>query len=691
LIIDPTYPNHIHIRAGGVQDNSSASLYLGGENSNVSIPSGENPQINIVSNNYLWSFNPEGTISFPDSTIQTTAFTGIPTNLVTTGSNQFNGNQIVTGSVVANSFTGSLQGTSSWANNAVSSSYPFAVTGSAIYSLNSWIPKTPSDTSVTTNNIVVGVDAGRANQFFTVQNSNIFGYQAGYQTRALSNSNIIGYQAGSNLGSTTNDAILIGTSAGQNSSPSTNIIAIGTNAGIYSQGLQNTILIGTNAGSGSVMDDKGPNTMIGLSAGAKTTNVIHSNIIGNGAGVGINGVSVTLKRDLILIGYNVGARVSSNGIGSNNTIIGTNITLENDRKDSINLGGLIFGTGSYATTTGNPFSGSANGRIGINQPLPIYSLDVSGSGNYTNGLTVTGSIEATNFTGSLQGTSSWANNAVSSSYPFAVTGSSLYTYNTSLVNNNSSIFIGQNAGYSSSNSYLSQYIGREAGMEIQGVSDINTFIGYQSGWRTRNSRVSVFVGYASGRESLSSSFSTFIGNNAGEYASAFESVFIGTYAGYSVRSVTGSIFIGSRAGLDSEHGKYSVLIGEYAGESAYSASYSNFIGYHTGQYARSASFSTFIGYQVGKSPDNTGVNSNNIIIGTNISLENGRKDSINLGGLIFGTGSYFETSSLSPFLGSANGRIGINQPLPIYSLDVSGSGNYTNGLTITGSLDIRGS
>jgi hypothetical protein len=37
LIIEPTTPNHIHIRAGGTQDNSTAQLILGGEETNVSI------------------------------------------------------------------------------------------------------------------------------------------------------------------------------------------------------------------------------------------------------------------------------------------------------------------------------------------------------------------------------------------------------------------------------------------------------------------------------------------------------------------------------------------------------------------------------------------------------------------------------------------------------------------------------
>jgi hypothetical protein len=37
IIIDPTAPSHIHIRAGGTQDASSADLFLGGEKTNVKV------------------------------------------------------------------------------------------------------------------------------------------------------------------------------------------------------------------------------------------------------------------------------------------------------------------------------------------------------------------------------------------------------------------------------------------------------------------------------------------------------------------------------------------------------------------------------------------------------------------------------------------------------------------------------
>lgn len=73
IIIDPTGPNHIHIRAGGTIDNSNSELILGGENSNVKIGAGSNPQITVESNSNSWIFGTDGTLTFPDNSTQNTA------------------------------------------------------------------------------------------------------------------------------------------------------------------------------------------------------------------------------------------------------------------------------------------------------------------------------------------------------------------------------------------------------------------------------------------------------------------------------------------------------------------------------------------------------------------------------------------------------------------------------------------
>ena len=64
LIIDPTTPNHIHIRAGGLQDASNAYLFLGGEKTYVKVDNGNGVSLRYetnTSNNYYYSSNVEFT------------------------------------------------------------------------------------------------------------------------------------------------------------------------------------------------------------------------------------------------------------------------------------------------------------------------------------------------------------------------------------------------------------------------------------------------------------------------------------------------------------------------------------------------------------------------------------------------------------------------------------------------------
>ena len=71
LILDPTSPGHIHLRAGGTQDNSSAMLFLGGENSHFKVNSGSNPSLEATANNYSWTFGTNGTFTLPGDNTNT--------------------------------------------------------------------------------------------------------------------------------------------------------------------------------------------------------------------------------------------------------------------------------------------------------------------------------------------------------------------------------------------------------------------------------------------------------------------------------------------------------------------------------------------------------------------------------------------------------------------------------------------
>jgi hypothetical protein len=73
----------------------------------------------------------------------------------------------------------------------------------------------------------------------------------------------------------------------------------------------------------------------GLQAGYKATSANNSNFWVTGFYKSNNASYSTL------IGYNIGANVLSS-IGSNNIIIGTNISLPSATTNSINLGGVLF-------------------------------------------------------------------------------------------------------------------------------------------------------------------------------------------------------------------------------------------------------------------------------------------------------------------------------------------------------------
>jgi hypothetical protein len=209
--------------------------------------------------------------------------------------------------------------------------------------------------------------------------------------------------------------------AGIPTATNSNVIFFGESAGSGSDFAESSVFLGSSAGRDLGLSIQAGNNFLGSQSGRYANKVNDSNFFGRFSGYSAinsqdsnffgeySGYYAYSASYSTLIGFQVGRNANlTNGIGPNNIIVGTNITLEDNRRDSINLGGLIFATGSYSSVGSDTFSGSANGRVGINQPLPLFNLDVSGSGRYTNNLQVTGSLIAPNITGSLFGTASQA-------------------------------------------------------------------------------------------------------------------------------------------------------------------------------------------------------------------------------------------------------------------------------------------
>jgi hypothetical protein len=302
-----------------------------------------------------------GSLNLNFSTFATTGsniFTGPITinspaalDLIVSGSSVVVGSLLITGST---DVTGSIRST-----NGISTTGSLLVSGSGNFTGDLIV------TGSITGNVVNAYGSPnyiiQANGFLNNPASNTIalGQYAAYQAYSANNSNFLGSQAGISA----------------------------TNA-IYSN------FLGASAGAYATTAQY--SNFLGLNAGYSAISANNSNFLGYNAGYGASTASYSN-----LFGFNVGSNTPI-GIGANNIIIGTNITVSSSFANGINIGGLIFGSGSYRTTTGNAFSGSANGKIGINQPNPQYTLDVSGSVNIATALLLQSqSVFPTGISGSL--------------------------------------------------------------------------------------------------------------------------------------------------------------------------------------------------------------------------------------------------------------------------------------------------
>ena len=155
----------------------------------------------------------------------------------------------------------------------------------------------------------------------------------------------------------------------------------------------------------------------------------------------------------------------------------------------------------------------------------------------------------------------------------------------------------------------------------------------------------------------------------------YSSNLLGENAGRNTSNTSYSNFFGSRAGDGATNATNSNFFGQAAGVYSTNGSFSNFFGYHTGLGASNASYSNHFGYHTGyNSGGNTNsIGENNIIIGTNISLPRNSTNMMNLGGVLFGTGFYFDSGSTQNFGVTSGGKIGILTTTPNSTLQVSGT------------------
>ena len=200
--------------------------------------------------------------------------------------------------------------------------------------------------------------------------SNFLGNNAGYQATNADNSNFLGSGAGFQAASASRSNFL-GWQAGYQSTAANNSNFIGALAGALTNA-NDSNFIGRSAGFQAT--NANSSNFLGIGVGYGATNANNSNFLGNNAGFQATNASYST-----LIGYKVGLTFSGNNIGSNNIIIGNNISLPDAIANAINLGGVIFATDTYSDVNGDPSIAPVNGKVGINVVTPNYNLEVSGT------------------------------------------------------------------------------------------------------------------------------------------------------------------------------------------------------------------------------------------------------------------------------------------------------------------------
>ena len=496
-------------------------------------------------------------------------------------------------------------------------------------------------TGATYSNLI-GYYAGREATGAT--NSNFIGTNAGREANSSQYSNFIGYLAGYSS-TTTSYSNFYGYYAGHTASNATYSNFFGTNAGYLANSSNYSNFIGTNAGQ----EATGATTsnFIGYQAGQEATDATSSNFIGNAAGYLASGSSQSN-----FIGLESGRQSSGN---TTSNFFGNRAGYFSINNVNGNFIGVNAGHSSTGATNSN-FIGSQAGYISSGSTLSNFI------GNNA-GRETSNSIQS-NFIGTSAGYL-----ASSSQYSNFIGHLAGYLASSSQYTN----LIGYYAGQQSTGITASNFIGVQAGNTANNATYSN-FNGYQAGFSANDSSYSNFFGYFAGRSTSNATYSNFIGHSAGrEATTAININLIGREAGFRATGLTNSIFVGSYAGAYASNSTYSNFIGYGAGFSATSATYSNLFGFNAGE--------TFVGNNIG---------SNNIIIGTNISLPNATANGINIGGVLFGTGTYSTTTGDPSIVPIANGRIGIGVVSPSERLHVSGNTLINGNLTVSGNTNVRG-
>jgi hypothetical protein len=212
-----------------------------------------------------------------------------------------------------------------------------------------------------------------------------------------------------------------------------------------------------------------------------------------------------------LIGFNVGN--GSYNMGSNNIIIGKNITLPSGSTNSINFGNILYGTGTYSNygspSNLTPSITPNNGKIGVNVVSPQASFHVV---NNTNSYTFIAESNNNNpniFVIDNYGAVGVGTYTPSDSYNMHIKGSGVYFEISG--STDGGVYIG-NSGYGGTTDESGLYVANDAPISIYNRgTDIMYYGGgnVQYNFKTQSLNINTetrTLGFAAGYKYISSAY-----------------------------------------------------------------------------------------------------------------------------------------------------------------------------------------
>jgi hypothetical protein len=479
-------------------------------------------------------------------------------------------------------------------------------------------------------NIVIGDDP-ITNLNSDAQYNTVIGADAGALLRSGSNNVFIGKMAGLLTQDSTGN-VFIGSTAGYSAKAEQNIY-IGESAGFSNISGRYNVAIGHQAGYNNKVD---LNTFIGWQSGFQNTSGSGNTFVGERTGE-----SNTIGNNNSFFG---GSSGRENSVGNNNTFIGQNAGQQNTSGSSNTFVGSQ--AGSYTTTGGNnTFVGEQAGILNTIGYSNAFFGDNSGYRNttaYEN--TFIGSFSGyenkTGVENTFVGTSAGQNNGVGSD----------------------NTYIGHRAGNSNISGSNNTLVGKSAGFD-NAVGNRNTLLGTEAGYVATSGDDNLMLGYRAGA----------ITNNVQNLTNSNTSIFLGSDA-RGVNNASNQIVIGA---LAEGNGSNTVVIGNTSIIST--------------TLRGSVSASLFSGSFIGDGSGLTGITSTlpSDILSSSVTNFTDYSQSVDtrISSIVTGTG--FATTGSNTFVGNQviTGSLTLSSSAAV-ELRVVGNSVLTGSLDVTGSLTI---